>query len=138
MKNQCTIRLKNTYEIVIGGNHNIHFGRLGRDNFSVQRILAQEHLTSISFIDRNRRNFAQNLEGKKLVVKAIFTGIYQFCKYKAKDFSRFDEKKCVERRAIFQSELSVTNQIEIWCKKQSNTLIEKLQFSWNFPNQVCY
>ena len=53
-------------------------------------------------------------------------------------FSPILTKKLRRRRAIFQSELSVTNRIEIWCKKQSNTLIEKLQFSWNFPNQVCY
>ena len=137
MKNQCTIRLKNTYEIVIGWNHNIHFGRLSRDNFSVERILAQEHLASISFIDGNRRNFAQNLEWKKGRLDHFYWDRLILQKIKQK-FSPILTKKLRRRRAIFQSELSVTNRIEIWCKKQSNTLIEKLQFSWNFPNQVCY
>ena len=51
-----------THEFIAVRDHDVHFGRLGRDDFSLQRFLAQKHLTAIGFIDRYGGHFSENLQ----------------------------------------------------------------------------
>ena len=39
------------YIIVVRGDHNIHLGGLGGDDFGFHGVLAQEHLAAVGLVD---------------------------------------------------------------------------------------
>ena len=48
-------------EAVGGGDEDVHLRRLGRDDFGVERLLAQIHLTTVRLGNGDRRHYALRL-----------------------------------------------------------------------------